>query len=157
MCNAVVATLRELTKYTDDLLRGAGRINIRQSVAMNYRSYDDKIINTHRVKLSGWPDDVAFDNPGDLDRAGLTQLVKALDDGTCRWVSLTSAEITERLQAPLPVPDASKKGSKRKAVSGKEPAKKKTRKSKKNAQVTEEHVGTSSGAAAASTMNGVAA
>ena len=63
---------------------------------MNYSHYEDKIVESLGVALIGWPLPSRVCNPGSLSSNDLNTLMKALDWGVCKWIKLTSEEVSAR-------------------------------------------------------------
>ncbi|KAH7904579.1 hypothetical protein BJ138DRAFT_1119287 [Hygrophoropsis aurantiaca] len=64
-----------------------------KTIRMNYSNYDVGIVETHKVKLIGWPDGVPFITPSNIGTVGeVRKLRDALKSGTCHWKCLTQQE-----------------------------------------------------------------
>lgn len=60
---------------------------------MNYQNYETVIIETHHVKLVGWPPCVLFTSPSNISmKDEILLLCSALKDGDCHWVVLSHEE-----------------------------------------------------------------
>lgn len=64
---------------------------------MQWKNYQQKIIDVHNVHLVGWPDNIPFIN--ELREAELVVMISALENGTCRWERLSSADQLARKAA----------------------------------------------------------
>lgn len=98
----------------DDCLHINRIIGATKSIGMNYDRMGEMICEKYGVRLVGWPEDIPITNPGHVKpRAKLQELVKALEDGHCRWEVVEESEATPPEVAPAPKP---KRGKKRKAA-----------------------------------------
>ncbi|KAI0040593.1 hypothetical protein FA95DRAFT_1611683 [Auriscalpium vulgare] len=68
------------------------------SLKMNYRNYEGKVVEEHKIELRGWPLPGPVQNPGSLKRQELTTLLRALENQTCRWEKMTDVELAARIQ-----------------------------------------------------------
>lgn len=66
---------------------------------MNYANYEDSIVQGRRVKIVGWPSNVAFASPSSI---GNLKDMRTLHDGwlagSIRWIRMTSADVKEHAQ-----------------------------------------------------------
>lgn len=63
---------------------------------MNYSHYEDKIVESLKVALVGWPLSRCIRQPGHLSTNELNTLQEALRSGECKWIKLTSVEVLAR-------------------------------------------------------------
>ncbi|KAI0038964.1 hypothetical protein FA95DRAFT_1612971 [Auriscalpium vulgare] len=68
------------------------------TVKMNYRNYEGKVVEEHKMELRGWPLPGPVQNPGHLKRQELTTLLRALENQTCRWEAMTDLKLAARIQ-----------------------------------------------------------
>lgn len=65
---------------------------------MNYRHYEAKIVQKHRVVIKGWPLE-KFASPNDIGNIPkLEKLRDALLNGTCHWQKISKDEAKRRLK-----------------------------------------------------------
>ena len=61
---------------------------------MNYANYDDSIVQARKVKIVGWPSDIAFASPSTI---GNLKDMRTLHDGwlcsSIRWVRMSAPEV----------------------------------------------------------------
>ena len=94
-CRSLLSA-KTLTLQPDDLLAERRPKNA-PAVNMNYRNYEGQIVEQYGVALLGWPlDHLPVCNPGGLSAADVATLLKALQDGRCRWARLTPEELEAR-------------------------------------------------------------
>ncbi|EIW79815.1 hypothetical protein CONPUDRAFT_74151 [Coniophora puteana RWD-64-598 SS2] len=97
------------------------------STKMNYKNYQKKIVETHGIKVVGWPDGMTMRRPHLITTVDdIRRLREALDSEKCYWESLDGKRNSKassrkssgkRKRQPEPKPAATKKG--RKAASPK--------------------------------------
>jgi hypothetical protein len=115
-----------------------GNITGKKTLRMSYSSYEYSVVLKYSVKLTGWPDDVAFQNPSQIGDVGSLQTLRdALKSKVCRWVALDhkqrgdfAAEVKRREESG----ELAKKTRKRRSDAGK-------RKSRKDPSSEEEDDG----------------
>ncbi|KAI0319236.1 hypothetical protein OF83DRAFT_1111475 [Amylostereum chailletii] len=93
----VSETRNRIQTGLDDLLFEARKVQP-GTVRMNYTNYELKIVERYSVHLANWlTNDGKVVNPGDLRRDQLTELLRSLRDGDCRWEVLTKEELAARI------------------------------------------------------------
>jgi hypothetical protein len=63
------------------------------TVQMNYTHYEDKIVESLRVVLVGWPINGPVQNSGELTCDDAIILKHALETKDCKWIRLTAQQI----------------------------------------------------------------
>jgi hypothetical protein len=67
---------------------------------MNYVNYDKSIVQSHHVKIVGWPESVPFITPSNMTRCDdARNLLHALRSNTCHWVRLSRTEVNEHMDS----------------------------------------------------------
>lgn len=68
-------------------------------VAMNYVNYDKSIVQTHRIKIIGWPESIPFIAPSSMTHCDdVRNLVHALQTSKCHWAQLSKRQVEEHME-----------------------------------------------------------
>jgi len=63
---------------------------------MNYSNYNDAIVQGRKVKIIGWPADVAFNSPSTIGNLkDMCTLHDGWMAGSIRWVRMSTADVKE--------------------------------------------------------------
>ncbi|KAG6839408.1 hypothetical protein C0991_002828 [Blastosporella zonata] len=88
-----VDTIATICNEAVNLINNGLSILLGKSIPMSYENYEERIIETHGVKLRGWPVGLVFQSPASITSIGDACMLRdALQAGECRWVQLSKEE-----------------------------------------------------------------